>query len=71
MDELNVYLIRFLNNGLLMKSIVLAETFQEAEKLLIKDYAEYGIEIQIEEYEEVTTKGVALTWNQPFDERKV
>ena len=65
MNELKVFKIRFYNYGMLSQSIVLADSIEEAESLLKKDYKEFGIDIQIEEYEEVEDKGVALTWNEP------
>lgn len=61
MNDLNVYLIRYHNNGYFCKSIVLAESYDEAERIILKDYNEFDIEIQIEEYEEIQEKRVALT----------
>lgn len=61
MNNLRVFKIRFINNGLLGVSIVLAETIEEAELMLLKDYKEYNVEIQIEDYEEIEEKGVTLT----------
>lgn len=61
MNDLNVYLIRYHNNGYYCKSIVLAESYEEAEKILLKDYEDFGVTIEIEEYEEVTDKGTVLT----------
>lgn len=61
MNDLKIFKIRFDNNGLFCVSIVIAETIEEAKQLLIKDYDEYNVKIQIEEYEEVEEKGVALT----------
>lgn len=66
MGELKVFKIRFINTGILSMAVVLAETIQEAETLLKKEYEDYGIKIDIEEYEEVDEKGVTLTWTQPL-----
>ena len=66
MNELKTFKIRFNNNGVLCESVVMEETFDKAENLLINDYKEYGINIIIEEYEEITEKGVILTWHQPL-----
>jgi len=63
----NVYLIRFNNNGLLMKVVILADDYEEAEKILRKRYRKFDIEIDIEEYEEIEDKGVVLTWNEPIN----
>lgn len=60
-----VCLIRFNNNGILCKSVVLAESVKEAEELLIKEYKKYDIEIQIEDYEVIEEEGIVLTWNEP------
>lgn len=61
MENLNVYLFRFHNNGYFCKTIVLAETYKEAETKLLQTYKEFDVTIEIEEYEEVNEKGVALT----------
>ncbi|MFS0864113.1 hypothetical protein [Fredinandcohnia sp. 179-A 10B2 NHS] len=61
MDDLKVYLIRYHNNGYFCKSIVLANCYEEAEKILLKDYKDFNVTIEIEEYEEITDKGTALT----------
>lgn len=61
MDNLNVYLIRYHNNGYFCRSIVIAETYEEAEKILLKDYEDLDVKIDIEEYEEISEKGTALT----------
>jgi hypothetical protein len=64
--DMTVFLIRFNNNGVLSKAIVLAENNIEAYKVLAKDYEEYGVKIDIEEYEIITDRGVALTWHEPI-----
>lgn len=61
MEELHVYLIRYHNNGYLCKSIVVAESYEQAEQLLVGQHAEFNVTIAIEEYEEITEKGIALT----------
>lgn len=66
MKELKVFKIRYINTGILSMAVVLAETITEAESLLKKEYEDYGIKIDIEEYEEVNEKGVTLTWTQPL-----
>jgi len=68
--ELNVYKIRFINGGQLMEAIVLGESYEQAERLLKKDYKEYDLEIVIEEYEEINQKGVALTWHEPLQKKE-
>lgn len=66
MDELKAFKFRFNNGGVLCLAIVIAETPEEAETLLKKDYEDYGITILIEGYEEIEEKGVTLTWHQPL-----
>jgi hypothetical protein len=61
MDELNVYKLRFYSNGELCNCIVLAESVSEAYEILRKDYEEFNIAVLIEEFEQITDKGVALT----------
>jgi len=64
--EMTVFLIRFNNDGILSKSIVIAENDIEACKILKDEYKQFGLKIDIEEYEAITDKGVALTWHEPF-----
>lgn len=66
MDDLKVFKIRFYNYGALAEAIVVAETIEEAETLLTKDYKEFNVPIEIDEYEEIEEKGVALTWYEPL-----
>jgi hypothetical protein len=68
MGETSVYLIRYFVNGLLHKAVILAERYTEAESILINNYKDYGIDIEIEECEffEEGDTGVILTWNQPI-----
>lgn len=61
-----VFKIRFINKGILSMAIVLAESVEEAKSLLTREYSDYGVEIEIEEYEDVNEKGVSLTWTQPL-----
>lgn len=61
LDDLKVYLIRFHNNGYFCRSIVVAESYVEARGILLKDYSDFGVTIEIEEYEEITDKGTVLT----------
>lgn len=61
MNDFNVYLIRYHNNGYFCKSIVLANSYKEAEEILLEPYIEWGVKIEIEEYEEIDGKGIALT----------
>lgn len=68
MNETTVYLIRYVVDGLLHKAVVMAEFYKKAEEILINNYKEYGIEIQIEEWEffEEGDEGVILTWHEPI-----
>ncbi len=50
-----------------MKVVILADDYEEAEKILRKRYRKFDIEIDIEEYEEIEDKGVVLTWNEPIN----
>ena len=66
MGELKVFKIRFYNYGILAEAIAIAETIEEAETLLRKDNNEFNLKIDIDEYEEINDKGVALTWYEPL-----
>jgi hypothetical protein len=67
MGELKAFKIRFYNYGILAEAIVIAETIEEAETLLQNDYKEFNLKVDIDEYEEITDKGVALTWYEPLE----
>lgn len=66
MEDNKVFKIRFNNSGVLNVVVVVAETYKEAESILVEDYKEYGIDIEILEYEEVEEKGVVMTWTAPL-----
>lgn len=61
MGELKVYRITFMNGSIYSTSIVLANSYEEAEAILIQDYLDYGLNIEIGEYEEMNEKEVILT----------
>lgn len=69
MGNTSVYLVRYTVDGLLHKAVILAEYYKDAEEILIKQYQEYGIDIQIEEWEyfEDGDNGVILTWHEPIN----
>lgn len=58
---MNVYLFRYHNNGYFCKSVVLAKDYEQAEETLLEPYIEWGIDIEIEEYEVINERGIALT----------
>jgi hypothetical protein len=61
MEDMKVFIIRYHNNGYFCRSVVLAESYEEAERILLKNFKEFDVTIEIEEYEEVVDKGIALT----------
>lgn len=61
MDDLKVYRISFMNGAIYSNTIVLASSYEEAEDILKQDYKDYGLDIEIGEYEEMNEKGVILT----------
>jgi hypothetical protein len=66
MDDVIVVKVRFFSGDILHVSVVLAGSIPEAFDILINEYKEYGIYIQIEEYEVLREKCIALTWHEPI-----
>lgn len=61
LGKLNVYLINYRSGHNYCRTVVLAETYDEAKQILLKDYKKFGAFIEIEGYDEISEKGSIIT----------